>query len=162
MSKIALMLGGNLAGTAKAMAEALGKLAASGVRDLHRSEVMVSKAVDCVPDTPDFLDMAVTGSWEGTPEELLKVCQQLEREAGRPEKHSSRESRILDCDIILFDDLILDSPDLTIPHPRAEKRLFVLEPLAQIAPEMVFPGGLSVAETLQKLKNGLFPATQSC
>ena len=155
MSKIALMLGGNLPGTFEAMQTALAKLSAAGVTDIRHSKAMVSKAVDCVPDTPDFLDMAVTGFWEDTPEKLLILCQRLEREAGRPAEHSSRESRILDCDIILFGDITLDTPALVIPHPRALKRRFVLEPLAEIAPEMVFPGNLSVAQALDEL-------TQSC
>ncbi len=155
MSKIALMLGGNLPGTFEAMQTALVKLAANGMTEIRHSRAMVSKAVDCVADTPDFLDMAVTGYWDGTPEKLLDLCQRLEREAGRPARHSSRESRILDCDIILFGNITLDTPALVIPHPRALTRRFVLEPLAEIAPEMTFPGNLSVAQALNEL-------TQSC
>ena len=155
MTEIAVMLGGNLPGSAEAIKVALKKFAAAGVEDICTSEVKISEAVDCVPGTPDFLDMAVTGFWEDTPEKLLTLCQRLEREAGRPAEHSSRESRILDCDIILFGDITLDTPALVIPHPRALKRRFVLEPLAEIAPEMVFPGNLSVAQALDEL-------TQSC
>ncbi|MBE6365395.1 MAG: 2-amino-4-hydroxy-6-hydroxymethyldihydropteridine diphosphokinase [Lentisphaerae bacterium] len=152
MSKIALMLGGNLPGTPEAMSVALVKLSDAGVENIRNSAALTSEAVDCVPGTPDFLDMAVTGDWGGSAPELLALCQRLEREAGRPEKHSSRESRILDCDIILFGDEVFDLPELTIPHPRACGRLFVLEPLAQIAPEMRFPGGMSVIEALHDLQ----------
>ena len=153
MTKIALMLGGNLPGTPAAMSEAVEKLRLAGVREIVCSDKFSSAPVDCVPGTPDFLDMALTGYWNDSPEKLLLLCQKLEIEAGRPAVHSSRESRILDCDIILFGDLVLQSEFLTIPHPRARERQFVLEPLAQIAPQMLFPDGMSVKEAWQKLES---------
>ncbi|MBE6356062.1 MAG: 2-amino-4-hydroxy-6-hydroxymethyldihydropteridine diphosphokinase [Lentisphaerae bacterium] len=153
MSQIVVMLGGNLPGSREAMASAVKKFAFSGVENIVCSKVITSTAEDCVPGTPDFLDMALTGEWDGSTAELLALCQQFEREAGRPEKHSSRESRILDCDIIFFDDMIVDTPQLTIPHPRAQKRRFVLEPLSEIAPELCFPDGTTVLEALNLLGN---------
>ena len=151
MAEIAVMLGGDLPDTPAAMAAALVKLADAGVTELRHSRAFRSAPVDCVPGTPDFLDMAVTGRWGGTPEELLMLCQRLEREAGRPEKHSSREARTLDCDIILFGGLEMRTENLTIPQARARGRRFVLEPLAEIAPEMRFPDGVTVAEALIRL-----------
>ena len=127
MTEIAVMLGGDLPGTEAAMQLALQKFASAGVAQLRAGKPVVSAAEDCVPGTPDFLDMALVGWWGGAPEELLELCQRIEREAGRPAQHSSREARVLDCDIILFGDLKLDAPRLTIPHPRARKRFFVLE-----------------------------------
>ena len=151
MTKIALMLGGNLPGTPAAMALAVEKLRRAGVKNITVSECLTSAPVDCVPGTPDFLDMALTGFWDDSPEALLDLCQKLETEAGRPVIHSSRESRILDCDIILFGDMIVNTPNLIIPHPRAEKRRFVLEPLCQIAPEMSFPNGTTVKQALGRI-----------
>ncbi|MBE6376101.1 MAG: 2-amino-4-hydroxy-6-hydroxymethyldihydropteridine diphosphokinase [Lentisphaeria bacterium] len=151
MKQIAIMLGGNLPGSRNAMAEALKKFSASGVSNIKSSSVFHSAAVDCVPGTPDFLDMAFTGSWDGTPEALLELCQRIELEAGRPKQHSSRESRILDCDIILFGNEKISTDSLTVPHPRAHLRAFVLEPMAEIAPEMKFPDGVSVRELLMQL-----------
>lgn len=151
MRQIAVMLGGNLPGSASAFARALEKFAAAGVGAMRVSPPVSSSAEDCVPGTPDFLDQAFTGVWAGSPEELLALCQRIEREAGRPARHSSRESRILDCDIILFGDEVIDTPALTVPHPRALRRRFVLEPLSRIAPEMRFPGGMTVAEALRAL-----------
>ena len=153
MTDCAIMLGGNLDGTAGAMSSALQTLRDSGFIISAVSSPHHSAAVDCVPGTPDFIDVAVTGSWHGSAEELLALCQKLERAAGRPAVHSSRESRILDCDIIIFGNELRNSPHLTIPHPRAKMRLFVLEPLAEIAPQMLFPDdGTSVAENLHKLR----------
>ena len=118
----------------------------------HNQAVMDLGATVCVPGTPDFADQALTGVWSGTSEELLALCQKLERAAGRPKKHSSRESRTLDCDIILFGDAVSDAPELTLPHPRAKRRRFVLEPLAEIAPEWLFPdSGTTVLHELDSL-----------
>ena len=145
------MLGGNLPGTREAMTQALREFAAEGVWDIRTSRIMSSPAVDCVPGTPDFLDMAFTGVWEKSAAELLLLCLEIEKAAGRPENHSSRESRILDCDIIFFGDLAIVTPGLVIPHPRARGRSFVLEPLAEIAPDWRFPDGVTVKEALSML-----------
>lgn len=152
MKQITVMLGGNLPDTRKAMETALEKFAAAGVSHILVSSVISSQAVDCVPDTPDFLDAGFTGFWDKSAEELLDLCQKIEIEAGRPAVHSSRESRILDCDIIFFGDDVIESSRLTIPHPRAKEREFVLVPLAEIVPEQKFPDGESVAEKLKKLE----------
>ena len=151
MMQIVLMLGGNLPGSRKAMRDAVEKFASAGVKNIVCSRIVTSAAVDCVPDTPDFLDMALTGMWDGSAVELLSLCQRFEREAGRPAIHSSRESRILDCDIIFFGDAVVNAPDLIIPHPRAQRRRFVLEPLAEIAPDLHFPDGTSVFGALSAL-----------
>ena len=153
MTKVAIMLGGNLPGTRDAMDEAIKSFAANGLMITAQSSVYASEAVDCVPGTPDFLDMAIAGDWQKSAEELLSLGQILERAAGRPALHSSRESRILDCDIILFGDMEINSVNLTIPHPRARQRRFVMEPLAEIIPEWVFPGtgGKCVAELYKEL-----------
>lgn len=151
--KIVLMLGGNMGDSAGFFRTACEKLSQHGVTELKCSSIFRSAAVDCIPGTPDFCDAAVTGNWSGSPEELLALCQKLEQEAGRPAIHSSRESRTLDIDIIFFGELQLQTPHLTIPHPRAALREFVLEPLCQLDPELIFPdSGLSVQETLKKLR----------
>lgn len=151
MVEIVVMLGGDLPGTPAAMAAAVKKFRAAGVRNPRTGPPFRSAPEDCVPGTPEFRDMALCGEWGGTPDELLALCRRIEREAGRPEVHSSREARILDCDIILFGQLTLETPRLTIPHPRARRRRFVLEPLAALAPQLRFPDGTSVAEALAQL-----------
>ena len=152
--KVAIMLGGNLGDTEKIFDSAVAAFIDGGLKLIGRSAIYRSAPVDCVPGTPEFSDQALTGSWNGTAEELLALCQQLERAAGRPEKHSSRESRTLDCDIIIFGDTVSDSPALTLPHPRAKMRRFVLEPLAEIAPDWLFPdSGTTVLQELGSLKH---------
>lgn len=151
--KIAILMGGNLGNSAEIFEQAIRKLTENGVQSIRQSRIYRTAPVDCVPGTPDFSNAALTGEWTGTATDLLALTQQLEREAGRPARHSSRESRTLDLDLILFGGECFDSPTLTLPHPRARQRLFVLEPLAEIAPEMRFPDtGESVAEALARLQ----------
>jgi 2-amino-4-hydroxy-6-hydroxymethyldihydropteridine diphosphokinase len=151
MMQIAVMLGGNLPGSREVMMEAVEKFKAAGVKEVRCSRIVSSAAEDCVPGTPDFLDMGFTGFWQDGAMELLKLCQRIEIEAGRPAVHSSRESRILDCDIIFFGDQVIDSAELTVPHPRARHRRFVLEPLSEIVPQMCFADGTTVLDALREL-----------
>ena len=153
MAKTAIMLGGNLPGTPEAMNNALNELDKNGFKVEKVSEIFHSEALDCVPGTPDFVDQAIIGRWEKSPQELLELCHKIETAAGRPRIHSSRESRILDLDIITFGDLEVTSENLIIPHPRAAQREFVLAPLSQIAPELKCPDGRSVIELYRELMN---------
>jgi 2-amino-4-hydroxy-6-hydroxymethyldihydropteridine diphosphokinase len=73
------------------------------------------------------------------PSELLKMLKTVEKEIGRTQTIIRYGPRILDMDIIFYDDLVLNSPQLTIPHPRMHKRRFVLCPICDIAPDMIHP-----------------------
>lgn len=151
-TKFAIMLGGNLGNSAEIFREAVKKLAAAGCGELKMSRIYRSAPVDCVPGTPDFSDAALTGIWPGNALELLRLCRKLEQEAGRSADHSSRESRTLDLDLILFGDEVRNTPELTLPHPRAQQRRFVLEPLAELIPEARFPDtGRKIEECLRNL-----------
>ena len=133
MVKVAIMLGGNLPETPNALKMAQKALENGGFMIEKCSKIMVSAAEDCVPGTPDFLDMALCGSWNGSAMELLQLCQSIEISLGRPAQHSSRESRIIDLDIILFGSEVIKSEKLTIPHPRMKERDFVMRPLEEIS-----------------------------
>ena len=150
----ALMFGGDLGDSTSIFAAAAAELERAGMTEMRRSRIIRSAPVDCVPGTPDFSDQALTGVWHDSARELLALCQKLERAAGRPEHHSSREARTLDIDIILFGGEISDAPELIIPHPRARERRFVLEPLAEIAPDWSFPDtGTTILEEFKRLQN---------
>ena len=74
------------------------------------------------------------------PLELLKATQEIELEMGRTQKsNGAYHDRIIDIDILLYDDLILQTPELTLPHPLMHERQFVMEPLAEIAPNVIHP-----------------------
>lgn len=101
-----------------------------------------------------FVNAALCVETTLTPEELLSTTQQIERELGRTHKsvNGIYHDRIIDIDILLYDDLTLCTPALTIPHPHMTERLFVMAPMAEIAPELrLSPNGL----TLKELKNRL-------
>jgi len=83
-----------------------------------------------------FVNAVVRIEFEGTPRRLLLLCLDLEKRAGR---EGPGPDRPLDIDIILFDDIHLQEPDLVIPHPRFRERLFVLVPMADIAPDLPLP-----------------------
>lgn len=87
-----------------------------------------------------FLNQAVIVETHLTPQSVLKIIQQIEQELGRVRfDGSGYKSRIIDVDILFFDDEIIDSQSLTIPHPQLHNRRFVLTPLTEISPEKVHP-----------------------
>jgi len=89
-------------------------------------------------DQPAFLNLVVKAETELEPEPLLKYLKQLEVELGR-EQNFRWGPRLIDLDILFYDDLVLDSPPLAIPHPRLHERAFVLVPLADVAPDLIHP-----------------------
>ena len=122
-----------------------------------KSSLWQTSPVDCPPDSPRFVN-AVAGfvpRKEETPESLLKKLRELESEFGRKPKTVLNEPRSLDLDLIVFGNETRNSPELVLPHPRVHLRRFVLEPLSEIAPELVLPGqGKNVAELLAGLPAG--------
>ncbi len=89
-------------------------------------------------DQPAFLNMVVKAETGLEPEALLKYLKQLEGKLGR-ESNFRWGPRLIDLDILFYDDLIIDTPPLVIPHPRLHKRAFVLVPLKDVAPDLVHP-----------------------
>ena len=89
-------------------------------------------------DQPWFLNRVLGVETRLSPAELLKCCQKIEIAHGR-RRSFQNGPRTLDLDILLYDDIVLDDPELIIPHPRMAERRFVLEPLAEIAPEVYHP-----------------------
>ena len=87
-----------------------------------------------------FLNAALQLDTSLSPLELLKATQEIEIEMGRTQKSDGAyHDRIIDIDILLYDNLVLQTPELTLPHPLMHERLFVMEPLAEIAPNVIHP-----------------------
>ncbi len=138
-TEVFLALGSNLGDRGSFFRFAVQSLTECGFIVKQISPVYETDPVDCEDGVPPFWNCVLSGFWHGTPEALLHECQQIERRAGRPAEHSSRQSRNLDIDLILFGHEIIDTASLTVPHPRAHQRFFVMIPLCDLAPGVVFP-----------------------
>lgn len=87
-----------------------------------------------------FLNAALLLETPLFPLDLLKVTQQVEIEMGRVHKSNGQyHDRIIDIDLLLYDDLVMQTVELTLPHPLMHKRMFVIEPLVEIAPDVIHP-----------------------
>ena len=117
--------------------------------------VAVSSVYDTLPvgavGQPRFLNAVAELSTELEPEELLKELLAIEKECGRV-RQGVWGPRTLDLDMLLYDEVVMKTEELTLPHPRARGRAFVLVPLAELAPDLVLPGGTeSVSELVAAL-----------
>ena len=150
---VAIGLGANLGDPLTAIHEAVRRLTAGGLGAVRLSPLFETSPVDCVPGTPLFINAVVIGEWTGSPARLLRLCRQVERQLGRPVRHSRREARVIDVDILLIGNRVVAVSGLDAPHPRLLARRFALEPLACLAPEWEIAGaGLTVSQALARLK----------
>ena len=107
-------------------------------------------------DQPDYMNAVAALQTELSPLELLDELQAIENKAGRVRKDNRWGARILDLDILLFDNDIINHQRLTVPHYGLELREFVLFPLAEISPELMLPNGKSILALSQDIDtNGL-------
>lgn len=153
-TKAFIALGSNLGDSQKILRAALARLQSFSNEPLLKSSLWQTSPVDCPPDSPKFLNavVALVPRAGETPESLLVKLHALEKEFGRPAKTIHNEPRPLDLDLIAFGSEVRSSPQLTLPHPRAHERRFVLQPLSEIAPDLVLPGQVrTVAELLAAL-----------
>ena len=106
-----------------------------------------------VTDQPFFLNAVAESEWDGRARELLDRLLAVERELGRVRDGTRWGPRSIDLDLLVFGSETVDEPGLTVPHPHLHERLFVLEPLAELAPDLVVPGRGTVAALLSKLQS---------
>jgi 2-amino-4-hydroxy-6-hydroxymethyldihydropteridine diphosphokinase len=134
-----IALGSNLGDRAGNLRAAVDRLNATpGVRVTRVSPVFEYPAVDAPAGSPPFLNAAAAVETTLSPAELLRSLLSTEQAFGRV-RSVRNAPRPLDLDVLLFDDRVLETPELRIPHPRMESRRFVLEPLAAIAPDVLHP-----------------------
>lgn len=152
MSRAVLGLGSNLGDRSGNLQRAVGALgdAVVAVSPIHETEPWGD------PDQPWYLNQIVIVRDDGrSAMDWLHRAQQLEQDAGRQRDPYRRFGpRTLDVDVITVDDVVSDDPVLTLPHPRAHLRRFVLEPWLQIDPDAELPGEGRVAELLARLAEG--------
>ena len=150
MIRVAVGLGSNVGDRASHLAFAVDALG------LVLSEIAVSTFRETPPEhdapQPPFLNGAVVGVTTDAPEQLLVMLLEIERRRGRVRSYPGAP-RTLDLDLLLVGAARVESETLKLPHPRFRSREFVLEPLAEIAPDMVDPvTGLSVQALLEQLR----------
>ncbi len=152
---VVIALGANLGDPVRQLRLAFEQLDGLAAEPVRRSSLWETSPVDCPPGSPKFTNAVAlfTPRLGETPESLLARLQTLERELGRRPKLVLNEARPLDLDLIAWAGETRSTPDLTLPHPRAHQREFVLRPLAELAPELILPGQVeSVAELLARLR----------
>jgi len=104
------------------------------------SSIFETSPIDCAPGTNPYLNAAVEIQFGRHPIVLLDALLGIEREMGRPSKRPRNAPRTIDLDVLYVGNLILNNPEIIIPHPLLPQRRFVLDPLSQIAPELILPG----------------------
>ncbi len=137
MNTVYLLTGGNLGDRAVSLHQSADAIAAKAGAIVARSSIYETAAWGGIPQ-PDYLNQVLELQTERSPEALLQIILQIETTMGR--KRSVKYGpRIIDIDILLFNDLVFQSTLLTIPHPQMHLRRFVMEPMAEIAPQLIHP-----------------------
>ena len=157
-TRVGIALGSNLASplgnplsNIKAARDFLEKLTTDGT-ELKQAHVYQSEPLDCPEDSPVFLNTVIELSYDGTPAELLQQTQAIERQMGRDVIREKNAPRIIDIDILYFGTTSHHEASLSLPHPEMTRRRFVLQPLADIRPELILPGDdITIADHLQHL-----------
>jgi 2-amino-4-hydroxy-6-hydroxymethyldihydropteridine diphosphokinase len=148
MSTVYIALGTNVGEREKNLHEAIRLLGVSGVQVRKVSSVYETEPVDYL-DQPWFLNAVLKAETSMEAEQLLAALRRIETDMGS-KKRFAKGPRLIDLDILLYDDATIDTPNLQVPHPRMLLRNFVLVPLAEIAPELRHPAWPASASELLK------------
>lgn len=137
MKTVYLSLGSNLGDREAHLLEAVRRLELEGVHVLRCSCIYETEPQD-VRDQPWFLNLVAEAQTALFPRQLLQRALKIEREMGR-KRVLSKGPRLIDIDLLLYGTAVIETPELTIPHPGLPARRFVLEPLAELAPTLRHP-----------------------
>ena len=137
MNKVFLLIGGNIGDRLQNLHQAITLLSATCGPVIQQSAVYETAAWGKT-DQAAFLNQALLLTTLLTPQELITTILSVEEQLGR-RRMEKNGPRVIDIDIIFYNDLVMHEPDLTIPHPQLQNRRFVLVPLVEIAPEFVHP-----------------------
>ncbi len=137
-----IALGSNLGDRAENLRRGIALLMESvpGAELIASAALYETDPVDCTPEAQAFLNTVIEIIAPCAPQELHARLKAVESALGRPEQRERNSPRTLDLDLLYADDVVSDDPELILPHPRLHQRRFVLQPLADIRPELVLPG----------------------
>jgi len=151
MKTVYLSLGSNLGDRAERLREALRLLEQGGLRVRRISPVYETEPQD-LRDQPWFLNLVAEVETELFPRQMLARIQSIEWKMGR-RRSRPKGPREIDIDVLLYGSMVLRMPELTVPHPRMSERRFVLQPLADLAPELRHPvSGRTILELLAEIR----------
>lgn len=155
MNRAFLLLGGNLGDREDNLAAAASLLHAQVGPVANRSAMYETEAWGGV-NQPDYLNQALEIQTEHSAESLLSSCLRIEEQLGRI-RQDRWESRLIDIDILFYNTLIINTSELTLPHPRLHTRRFALTPMVELAPEFRHPIlNLSMQELLEQCDDPLW------
>lgn len=154
LKRVGFSLGSNI-GDRLASLEAICDHLSAVLGPLRLSQVYETEPVNCPEGSPPYLNACIEASADLPPEDILKLCLQTEQKLGRTRNGQYGEPRTCDIDILYYGDLRCNTTELTLPHPRAHLREFVLRPLCDIDPYLILPGqNRTVSELLSTLPPG--------
>ena len=136
-SQVVLLLGGNLGNRVQNLSKALEALQ-QDVGTIQKKSSIYETAAWGITDQPNFLNQVVIIKTHLTAQEVIKKIFVIEKQLGR-ERLIKMGPRLIDIDILFYDDKIIENKNLIVPHPRIQDRKFVLEPLNEIIPNYIHP-----------------------
>jgi 2-amino-4-hydroxy-6-hydroxymethyldihydropteridine diphosphokinase len=149
-----LGLGSNIGERLAHLQAAVSALGERGIQVTASSSVYETEPVGLVLDQREFFNACIAIETDDGPEELLRVCKEVERAVGRDASGVRHGPRVIDVDVLLLDDLVYESERLTLPHAEVSSRRFVLVPLLELDPELTLPDSGRLAAALQALGGG--------
>lgn len=158
MARVGIALGSNLGDRAahlEAAIAALRKISTPG-EPVLLAPFYETEPCFCPPGSPPFLNTVIEIAHHGAAIEFLKTMLSIETSLGRVRGDTRNAPRVIDLDLLYMGDEILTSDELTLPHPRIAERLFVLQPLADIRPDLILPGQ---SQTIRELREQCPPNT---
>ena len=154
MPLVYLILGGNRGNTEEIFSKAIDLVTSKIGHITLQSSRYMSESWGFESDV--FMNQVIIVQTNLSPFEVLSIIQYIENQLGRVRTSNDYEARTIDIDLLYYDDLVISSPELTIPHPRIADRKFVLLPLAEIAKDLMDPlTGLTVQEMLDNCTDQL-------
>lgn len=150
MEKVYLLLGTNIGNLEENLEKAINAIEARKINIKKRSQIYRTKAWG-VCEQPDYLNLALEVESDLAADKLLKIFKEIETEMGRKVTPQRWQPRVIDIDIIFWDDRVVEEAGLQIPHREFFNRPFAIKILSEIAPDFVPPNKKC---TLQELSNG--------